>query len=91
VTTYKDISVALGEGSPRSVGGALRNNPFAPFVPCHRIVASNFFVGGFYGEWGVGGETDSQGKRKMKMLAREGVTFTKDGFVQDPQQAVWRG
>jgi len=90
VTTYKDISAALGEGSPRSIGGALRNNPFAPFVPCHRIVASNLFVGGFYGEWGVGGETDSKGKRKMRMLAKEGVTFTEDGFVQD-QQVVWRG
>jgi alkylated DNA nucleotide flippase Atl1 len=43
--------VALGEGSPRSVGGALRNNPFAPRIPCHRVIASSFFVGGFKGEW----------------------------------------
>jgi len=91
VTTYQGVAVALRQGSPRSVGGALRNNPFAPFVPCHRIVASNFFVGGFFGEWGVGGETDSQGKRKMEMLAKEGVGFTKDGYVLDQQQAVWSG
>ena len=43
--------MALGQGSPRSVGGALRNNPFAPRIPCHRVIASSFFVGGFKGEW----------------------------------------
>lgn len=48
-------------------------------------------MGGFFGEWGVGGKTDSQGKRKMEMLAKEGVAFSKDGFVLDRQQAVWRG
>ena len=33
------------------MGGALRNNPFAPRIPCHRVIASSFFVGGFKGEW----------------------------------------
>jgi methylated-DNA-[protein]-cysteine S-methyltransferase len=51
VSTYKDVCATLGEGSPRSVGGALRNNPFAPHIPCHRVIASSFFVGGFKGEW----------------------------------------
>ena len=51
VSTYKDVCAALGQGSPRSVGGALRNNPFAPHIPCHRVIASSFFVGGFKGEW----------------------------------------
>lgn len=96
VTTYKDIATALGEGSPRSVGGALRNNPFAPFVPCHRIVASNLFIGGFYGEWGVEGKSkknagsEPQGLRKMRMLGKEGVEFTKDGYLVD-KSTIWRG
>ncbi|KAA1478650.1 DNA binding methylated-DNA--cysteine S-methyltransferase [Dentipellis sp. KUC8613] len=51
VSTYKDVCAALGTGSARSVGGALRNNPFAPFVPCHRVVAADMGVGGFRGEW----------------------------------------
>ena len=51
VSTYKDVCAALGQGSPRSVGGALRNNPFAPRIPCHRVIASSLFVGGFKGEW----------------------------------------
>ena len=33
VTTYKAIATALGEGSPRSVGGALRNNSVRAFRP----------------------------------------------------------
>lgn len=66
VSTYKDVCAALGEGSPRSVGGALRNNPFAPHIPCHRVIASSFFVGGFKGEWGSSarGQGDDDVERK---------------------------
>jgi methylated-DNA-[protein]-cysteine S-methyltransferase len=39
VTTYAAMARALGS-SPRAVGGALRVNPFAPEVPCHRCIAS---------------------------------------------------
>lgn len=31
------------------VGGALRHNPHAPVVPCHRVIASNLKIGGFSG------------------------------------------
>ncbi|KAG0697102.1 6-O-methylguanine DNA methyltransferase [Suillus ampliporus] len=95
VTTYKDICVALGQGSPRSVGSALRNNPFAPFVPCHRIIASNLYIGGFYGEWGTGANarggqknTGLQCNRKMEMLAKEGVEFSADGYLED-ESLLW--
>jgi O-6-methylguanine DNA methyltransferase len=40
VTTYAALSKALN-ASPRAVGGAMRNNPYAPAVPCHRCIASN--------------------------------------------------
>ncbi|KAF8121405.1 6-O-methylguanine DNA methyltransferase [Boletus edulis] len=50
VTTYGVFCLALGMGSPRSVGSALRHNPFAPFVPCHRVIGSNLYIGGFFGE-----------------------------------------
>jgi methylated-DNA-[protein]-cysteine S-methyltransferase len=39
VATYATMAKALNS-SPRAVGGALRNNPFAPEVPCHRVLAS---------------------------------------------------
>ncbi|KAF8838647.1 DNA binding methylated-DNA--cysteine S-methyltransferase [Paxillus ammoniavirescens] len=102
VTTYKDLCLALGQGSPRSVGSALRNNPFAPFVPCHRIIASNLYIGGFYGEWGTGdnskvkakGEggknTGRQCRKKVEMLATEGVGFTEGGYLVD-EGLIWRG
>ncbi|KIJ59774.1 hypothetical protein HYDPIDRAFT_118123 [Hydnomerulius pinastri MD-312] len=97
VTTYKDLCAALGQGSPRSVGSALRNNPFAPFVPCHRIIASTHYIGGFYGEWGTGehakGDSKNTGRqcqKKMEMLAMEGVGFTSDGYLAD-KNLVWRG
>ncbi|KAG2119982.1 methylated-DNA--cysteine S-met [Suillus cothurnatus] len=95
VTMYKDICIALGQGSSRSVGSALRNNPFASFVPCHRIIASNLYIGGFSGEWGTGANarggqknTGLQCNRKMEMLAREGVTFSVDGYLAD-ESLLW--
>lgn len=34
------------ESSPRAVGNAMRGNPFAPRVPCHRILAADRSIGG---------------------------------------------
>ena len=48
-TTYLALSDHL-VSSPRAVGNALRNNPFAPRVPCHRVAAANGGIGGFGGE-----------------------------------------
>lgn len=71
VSTYGSIATELGSCA-RAVGGALRRNPFAPMVPCHRVIASSLDLGGF------NGETDSNGpalSRKRQMLAEEGVQF----------------
>lgn len=46
VSTYGDMAKSLGS-SPRAVGQALRRNPFAPEVPCHRVVAADRKIGGF--------------------------------------------
>lgn len=40
VSTYAAMSKALNS-SPRAVGGALRRNPFAPEVPCHRVISAD--------------------------------------------------
>ncbi|KAJ7197029.1 6-O-methylguanine DNA methyltransferase [Mycena pura] len=89
VATYKDVCQAVG-GSPRSVGGALRNNPFAPFVPCHRVIASNLFVGGFLGEWGKDHRTGTQCNRKLELLSKEGVTFTAQGYLKGGGGELWK-
>ena len=40
VSTYAEMSKIL-DSSPRAVGGACRRNPFAPQVPCHRIIQAD--------------------------------------------------
>lgn len=49
VTTYGSIAGAL-HTSPRAIGNALRNNPFAPDVPCHRCVSKTGYITGYDGE-----------------------------------------
>jgi methylated-DNA-[protein]-cysteine S-methyltransferase len=64
VTTYGQIAVTLGKiKGARAVGGALHNNPFAPKVPCHRVVMSNGKLGGFA----------SGTKKKADLLKLEGI------------------
>ena len=49
VTTYKIMAEAL-HSNARAVGQALRVNPFAPLpIPCHRVVATDGFIGGYSG------------------------------------------
>lgn len=48
VTTYGKVAKAMG-GSPRAVGRVMATNPFPPLVPCHRVVRSDFTLGGFGG------------------------------------------
>ena len=79
VTTYKLLAESMGCGSPRAVGQALRHNPYAPDVPCHRVIASDFTLGGFSGHT-AGPEID----RKRLLLEAEGVQFTRDGRLADP-------
>lgn len=74
VTTYRAIAKVLGT-CPRAVGAALRRNPHAPRVPCHRVVAATLHLGGFRGRW------ESQHACvhvKRAMLQREGVRFQGD-------------
>jgi len=70
VTTYGELARHLGCGSARAVGQALRRNPFAPQVPCHRVVKSDRTLGGFSGHR-TGPEVD----RKRTLLTEEGVVF----------------
>lgn len=63
VTTYKQIAHYLGCRAYRAVGNAVGANPYAPIVPCHRVVKSNGTVGKFGG--GV--------NKKIKILRKEGI------------------
>lgn len=48
VASYSSVARAAG-GSPRAVGGIMASNPFAPIVPCHRVVGSDFTLCGYGG------------------------------------------
>ena len=58
---------------------ALRRNPFAPAVPCHRVIAASLELGGFSGSWGVG---CANVQKKRRLLAEEGVAFDSAGRLQ---------
>ena len=80
VTSYGAIANAVG-GGPRAVGNIMASNPFAPIVPCHRVVRSNFTLGG-YG-FGL--------KVKMQLLEKEkrGFSSSKKIEVDDGQLTVF--
>ncbi len=62
--TYGEVAARLGEpGAARAVGQALGENPFAPVVPCHRVLAAGGRSGGFSAAGGV--------TTKLRMLENE--------------------
>lgn len=65
VMTYGQIARELKCKAYRAVGNALNKNPYAPSVPCHRVVGSDGSLTGFAG--GLA--------KKRKLLAAEGVQF----------------
>jgi len=64
-TTYKAIAKKLNS-SPRAVGQALKVNPYAPIVPCHRVIMSNGKIGGY------SGSNPKNIKKKIELLRKEG-------------------
>lgn len=64
--TYGELARELGDmGLSRAVGQALGHNPFAPIVPCHRVLAAGNRPGGFSASGGA--------ITKLRMLAIEGA------------------
>lgn len=62
--TYGELAMALGlPGSARAVGQAEGSNPFAPIVPCHRVMGSGGVGTGFSAHGGV--------QTKLKLLTME--------------------
>jgi len=48
--SYKELAERIGCRSAQAVGQALKRNPFAPDVPCHRVISSDGSIGGFHGQ-----------------------------------------
>jgi methylated-DNA-[protein]-cysteine S-methyltransferase len=65
VSSYGLVAKAAG-GSARAVGRVMATNPFAPIVPCHRVVTFDYGLGGY------GGGVDV----KLAFLGREKRGYT---------------
>ena len=63
-STYKEIAIKIGKpNAARAVALALKRNPFAPLVPCHRIIRSDGTIGGYSAKGGV--------QEKIRLLKKE--------------------
>jgi methylated-DNA-[protein]-cysteine S-methyltransferase len=72
--TYGEVALQLGEpGAARAVGQALGHNPFAPIVPCHRVLAARTGAGGFSAEGGVATKLRMLQIEKARLGAEPGL------------------
>lgn len=79
LATYGQIARAIGKPrAARAVGSALRKNPFAPKVPCHRVIRSDGEIGQY-----AGGQ-----KKKIAMLKKEGIKI-RDGKAINLDQKLY--
>jgi len=67
---------ATSQTCARAIGNAMRNNPYAPVVPCHRVLATGGSIGGFGGDWGDEGKHAGE---KRRLLREEGLRFDGKG------------
>ncbi|MFH1470243.1 MAG: MGMT family protein [Candidatus Micrarchaeota archaeon] len=69
--SYGELARRIGKPrSARAVGNALGKNPFAPTVPCHRVVAGDG-VGGYSGKGGIEGKKRILRREKAKFFDRK--------------------
>ena len=66
VKTYKQVAIAIkSPKSARAVANACGRNPYAPKIPCHRVIRSDGGLGGYSGRGGI--------KTKLRLLKSEKV------------------
>ncbi len=81
VATYQQVAKLAGSlGAARAVGTAMRKNPNAPIVPCHRVVGSDGRMHGYSAKGGI--------VSKIQMLKKEGVSFFGDKVQLD--ESRWK-
>jgi len=66
VKTYAQVAKDIGYPlAVRAVANAIGKNPYAPKIPCHRVIRSDGSLGGYSGKGGV--------KTKRFLLKKEGI------------------
>ncbi len=72
VTTYKDLALALNTKAYQAIGQVMRNNPYAPIIPCHLVVKIDGSLGGFMGK-----TTGKPILKKKRLLQEQGIPVEK--------------
>ena len=68
VKTYSQVAKGIGKPlASRAVANAIGQTPYAPKVPCHRVIRSDGSLGGYSGKGGR--------KTKKFLLKKEGITL----------------
>ena len=68
VKTYQQVAIGIkSPKSARAVANACAKNPYAPKIPCHRVIRSDGALGGYSGRGGI--------KQKLKLLKSEKVAI----------------
>ena len=68
VKTYSQVAKAIGKPlAVRAVANAIGKNPYAPKIPCHRVIRSDGKLGGYSGKGGL--------KTKRFLLKKEGISL----------------
>ena len=66
VKTYKEVAIGIkNPKAARAVANACGKNPYAPKIPCHRVIRSDGALGGYSGRGGI--------KTKLCLLRSEKV------------------
>ena len=66
VITYKQLAIAIKmPKASRAVANACAKNPYAPKIPCHRVIRSDGGLGGYSGPGGI--------RQKIRILRSEKV------------------
>jgi methylated-DNA-[protein]-cysteine S-methyltransferase len=64
--TYKEVAIGIkSPKSARAVANACGKNPYAPKIPCHRVIRSDGRLGGYSAKGGI--------KTKLRLLRSENV------------------
>ena len=66
VITYKQLAKAIKmPKASRAVANACAKNPYAPKIPCHRVIRSDGGLGGYSGRGGI--------REKIRLLRSEKI------------------
>ena len=66
IKTYKEVAISIkSPKSARAVANACGKNPYAPKIPCHRVIRTDGGLGGYSGRGGI--------RKKLSLLRSENV------------------